>query len=103
MGQMLEPITILMTATITPPAGMPGTVRSDPKLRLDEYLAAFQNYIAADDDYVGQIIVLENSDSDLTEFERIARESGSRKKIQLINTSSDYPAQMGKGYGEILM
>lgn len=100
-AQKLQPVTLLMTATIQPPAGMPGATRSDPTLRRDEYLAAFRNYLALSDDYIKQIVVLENSDSDLSDFAKLARNS--TKTIHLINTSSDYPAGKGKGYGEFLM
>jgi hypothetical protein len=98
-----EPVTLVMTATIQPPPGMPGTARSDPGQRRGEYLAAFQSYLDIDDGLLDQIVIFENSDADLSDFAAAAEKAKTRKKIQLITTPSDYPADRGKGYGEFLM
>ncbi|MEC5399290.1 hypothetical protein [Uliginosibacterium sp. H1] len=98
-----KPATLVMTATVQPPSGMPGSVRNDPQLRLREYLEAFRFYLTVDDALVDQIVIMENSDADLSPFARVAAEQGSTKRLQLINTSSEYPASKGKGYGEFRM
>ncbi len=98
-----KPVTLLMTATINPPSGMMGSVRNDPDLRLKDYIDAFKFYLSIDDAIIDQIVILENSDSDLHVFTEIASEFKSKKAIHLVNTSSDYPAEKGKGYGEFWM
>jgi hypothetical protein len=98
-----EPVTLILTATVTPPTTMPGSVRNSSKLRRQEYEDAFRHYLAVDDSLINRIVLLENSDADLAPFHRIAQESGSSKSIAMVNCSSDYPAEMGKGYGEFLM
>lgn len=98
-----QPATLVLTATIQPPPGMPGSVRNDPQLRLKEYLEAFRFYLSVDDALADQIVILENSDADLGPFARVAAEQQRSKRLQLINTSSDYPAANGKGYGEFRM
>jgi hypothetical protein len=82
---------------------MPGSVRNDPQLRLKEYLEAFHFYLGVDDMLADQIVIMENSDADLGPFARVAAERNSKKRLQLINTSSDYPSAKGKGYGEFRM
>jgi hypothetical protein len=94
---------ILMTATVAPSTLMPGTARSDPALRLAEYLAAFDHYLALDDALVDGIILLENSGFDLAPFRERHARSGSRKTVHLVNVPDDYDHSKGKGYGEFLM
>jgi hypothetical protein len=98
-----SPVTLLMTATIVPPFGMMSSVRNDPDLRMQEYINAFKFYLSVDDAIINQIVILENSDSDLNVFTKVASELKSKKAIYVINTSSDYPPEKGKGYGEFRM
>jgi hypothetical protein len=72
-------------------------------VRLDDYLKAFRYYLSIPDELVNQIVVLENSDSDLTSFANLAIQIQSSKDIRLINTTSDYAAEQGKGFSEFLM
>jgi hypothetical protein len=99
----VAPVTLLMTATITPPMGMIESSRNDPTLRLKDYTEAFSRYLDISDELIGLIVILENSDADLSIFHKIAADKGSKKKIHTINMSTDYPANKGKGYGEFLM
>ena len=92
-----------MTATVTPPATMPGSVRNQSALRRAEYERAFLFYLGLDTRLIDEIVVLENSDADLSPFAALARQAGSSKAVTLLNVSSDYPAEMGKGYAEFLM
>lgn len=94
---------LLLTATITPAAGIGATQRVDPGVRLAEYLKAFEFYLGLPDDRVAGIVLLENSGHDLSAFERLARERGSSKRVITLSTSPDYPANRGKGYGEFFM
>jgi hypothetical protein len=103
MSGIREPVTLVMSATITPAQGMPGTARSDPALRRREYLEAFASYLAIDDCLIGQIAVFENSGADLSDFAALADSAGTKKAIHLIHAPSDYPADRGKGYGEFYM
>lgn len=98
-----RPVTILMTGTIAPPSGMPGTRRSDPRVRQREYLDAFSFYCDIDDKFVDRIIFLENSNSSLEEFADHAAATNTKKQINLIRCPSEYLAKMGKGYGEFMM
>jgi hypothetical protein len=95
--------TLIMTATVTPPATMPGTVRNQSAVRRAEYERAFLFYLGLDDRLVDEIVVFENSDADLTSFSTLAQRAGSSKVVTLVNVSSDYPAEKGKGYAEFLM
>jgi hypothetical protein len=97
------PAALVMTATIVPPKLMPGTARRDPELRMQDYQEAFRFYLGVDDVHIDEIIFLENSGTDLTPFRNIARQCGSQKKIRLVSTNPDYPAENGKGYGEFFM
>lgn len=94
---------LLMTATVRPPAGMPGSVRMDSRVRLAEYCDALSFYLALPDSCIQGIVVLENSDADFSPLEEIYTASGSKKNVEFIHTSSDYPPERGKGYGEFMM
>lgn len=97
------PTFIVMTATITPAAGIGNSVRVDPAVRLQEYLDAFRFYAALPDDLVHGILFLENSGQDFAPFREVQRQLGTSKRIEFLSTRSDYPAEKGKGYGEFLM
>ena len=97
------PVAILMTATVTPAKGMIGSAINNPTERLLEYCQAFEFYLDIPDEFVNMIVILENSQTDLSAFSKIASERATTKTIHLINTSSDYPGAKGKGYGEFLM
>ena len=97
------PHTVVLTATVTPAAGMPGTVRSDPAVRLKDYCDAFEFYASLPHHIVDKILVLENSGANLDAFRRISDEKKVNKKVEYINISSAYDATKGKGYGEFLM
>lgn len=94
---------IAMTATITPAAGIGATQRVDAQVRLTEYLRAFEFYLSLPDELVTGIVLLENSDHDLSPFVEQARAEGTAKQVICLPVSPDYPAQRGKGYGEFLM
>jgi hypothetical protein len=93
-----------MTATITPPANAPGLKRSDPSVRMKDYLEAFSFYLSLPDWAVDRVVLLENSDTDLTPFhEAAAREKGA-KRVELIGfQGNDHDPNLGKGYGEFKM
>ena len=92
-----------MSATVSPPKTMIGSARNDPIERMLEYQAAFRFYLALPDEYVDTLVVFENSGADLEVFREIAVAANSKKRIHVVNTSTNYPAHMGKGYGEFMM
>ena len=92
-----------MSATVSPAQGMRLNVRSDPSIRLRDYLDAFRFYVALPDHLVDRVILLENSDADLSVFRQIAAKQGGAKVIECINTDSKYDGSKGKGYGEFRM
>ncbi len=59
------PRTLILTATITPPSGVPSLVRTDPALRLRDYLAAFEFYLKVPTAILPRIVFAENSGSDV--------------------------------------
>lgn len=93
-----EPI-LLLTACIDP-RGMRETVRSNPEIRRQDYLRAFDRWVK--ESQFQKIVFCENSGADLSEFARIA--SDSSKEVELLSfVAPKYPAHLGKSYGEILV
>ena len=93
----IRAVTVVMTATVTPARRMPGAGRADLGLRLKDYLDAFDFYLGLSDQLVDRIILLENSDADLSVFRWLAKARRSKKTIQLLSTSSTYSSEKGKG------
>lgn len=92
---------LLMSATITPSANMPGSVRMDPAVRMRDYSEALKYYASLSDRFISGIVFLENSDTDLTPLKTALGKS--TKKVEFISVSSNYPPERGKGYGEFKM
>lgn len=93
-----------MTATITPPPNAPGLKRSDPAVRLRDYLEAFSFYLSLPDAAVDRVVLLENSDTDLAPFRAIAEREKGAKRVELIGfQGNDHDPGLGKGYGEFKM
>jgi hypothetical protein len=103
MKDKIIPSALLMSATVSPPKTMIGSARNNPSERMLEYQEAFRFYLALSDEHVDTLIVFENSNANLEVFREIAISANSKKKLYLFNTSTDYPAEMGKGYGEFMM
>lgn len=96
-----RPVTLLMTATITPPSGAPELARNDAKLRLGDYCDALRFYLTMPEHTVDKIIFIDNSDSDLSALEAVISEVPHKKKVELIKfQGNDHPPEFGKGYGE---
>lgn len=93
-----------MTATITPPPHAPGLKRNDPKVRMNDYLEAFKFYLGLPESAVDRVVLLENSDTDLTPFHDIATKHKGAKRVELIGfQGNDHDPNLGKGYGEFKM
>ena len=91
-----------MTATITPPPGVPALARTKPEDRLEDYLTALTFYLGLPDSAVDRVVLAENSDSDLTPLERVAERHAGAKEVELIGFDGlDYPVKHGRAVGEM--
>ena len=89
---------LLLTATITPPMGVPVLARTCPAQRLRDYKRALEFYR----DHLGStfsgIVFCENSKSDLTELMTLTNPFG---RIEFISFDGlDHPVSYGRGYGD---
>ena len=92
---------MLLTATITPPAGVPDLARADPAQRLADYESALAFYLSLPGTAVDRVVLAENSGSDLAALEQVAARHGAGKQVELISFDGlDYPVQHGRGVGE---
>lgn len=93
--------TLLLTATITPPAGVPGLRRTDPRQRLDDYCRALDFYCRLPEACINRIVFIENSDTDLSPLHHVARQARALDRVMFIGFYGlDHPAKYGRGYGE---
>ena len=95
---------LVLTATITPPDGVPNLKRNDPVLRRKDYIDALRFYLEMPTHVIDRIVFIENSQSDLSDLrELVARESGG-KTIEFVSFAGlDYPSAYGRAYGEFKM
>ena len=101
---MNAPALIVLTATITPPEGVPNLKRSDPSLRRADYRDALRFYLSLPNSVLDRIVFLENSASDLTDLEVLAANEGHGKSVEFVSFSGlDYPPLYGRAYGEFKM
>ena len=92
---------LLLTATITPKAGVPNLKRTNPQQRLQDYLQALEFYLH----HVGQacdgIIFVENSNSDISELRALVEKHDLAEKVEFVVFEGlDYPPHYDRGYGE---
>jgi len=98
---MMRPLPLLLTATVSPPAGVPFLTRTDPQLRLQDYADALRRYLAVPDESVDRIVLADNSDSDLRELEALVRDAQTTKDVELLSfPGRDYPVEQGRSVGE---
>jgi hypothetical protein len=92
---------LLLTATITPPAGVPGLKRTDPKERLDDYCKALDFYCRLPQTPIERIVFIENSATDLAPLRQIADRAGAQSRIEFLGFDGlDHSPKHGRGYGE---
>ncbi len=93
---------LLLTATVRPPADARSLARSDPHVRLADYLSAFAFYLAAvDRGTAAGLVLCENSGFDMGCFEALARKRGLQDRVECISYFGlDHPGRFGRGYGE---
>lgn len=96
------PNAVLLTATVAPPSDARNLARRDVQQRLQDYLQAFDFYLAELRNGAFDALVLcENSGFDLEPFAAKARAAGLEQRVELIEHSGlDHPARYGRGYGE---
>jgi hypothetical protein len=80
-------------------------LRSDPQLRLKDYLDALGFYLRLPVATVDAIVFAENSGADLTPFRRFAEQHANGKQVEFISFphGNDFPPEYGKGYGEMTL
>jgi hypothetical protein len=93
---------LVMTATVTPPAGVPALQRVDPADRLADYEVALRFYLGLPDDVIDRLVFAENSDSDIAALERAAERHRGGKDVELLSFDGlDYPVEHGRAVGEV--
>lgn len=100
---LILPITLLLTATITPPAsGVPGLIRTEPGLRLRDYLAAFEFYLKQPSELIERIVFADNSASDVSPLLGLVEQFGYGKQVYVTSHQGlDHDPALGRGYGEM--
>jgi hypothetical protein len=93
---------VLLTATVVPPPDARNLARRDVQLRLQDYLQAFDFYLAElRRDAFDVLVLCENSGHDLAPFAARAHSAGLEHRVELIgHFGLDHPARHGRGYGE---
>ena len=92
--------TLLLTATITPPADVIGLTRVDPVARMGDYLAMLTFYLELPEDVLRRIVFVENSQGDLGPLRELAARYPKKEVEFLTFFGLDYPGRYGRGYGE---
>src|SRR5438270_12677650 len=92
--------TILLTATISPPANAVKLARTDPKARLRDYLQALEFYQGLHAQVVGRIVFVENSDSDLSYLRQLAARFTNREIDFIRFRGLDYSPKFGRACGQ---
>jgi hypothetical protein len=76
-------------------------VRSDSRVRMDDYLQALRFYLGVDVGAIDRIVFVDNSHSDLSPLERFADEARASKDVELISYPGlDHPVEQGRSVGE---
>ena len=92
---------LLLTATITPKAGVPNLKRTDPKLRLQDYEKSLQFYLSILNKGCDSIIFAENSNSDISTLKDLVDQHNLSDQVEfLVFDGLDYPPKYDRGYGE---
>lgn len=88
-----------MTATVTPPSiSQPNLTRTNPVLRLKDYIEAFEFYLNDNIIYIDGIIFVDNSNHPLEEIKLIAKNYRGTKEIEILSFYGlDYPMEYSRG------
>ena len=95
---------LVMTATIHP-AATAGVRRADPNARLEDYKDALRFWLRLAHPVAANILLLENSGADLTEFHTISRvENPLGKRVEILSIPGNViPEGRNYGYTELKM
>ena len=92
---------LLLTATITPPAGVPLLHRANPQDRLQDYERALNFYLPLLNRCIDSIVFAENSNSDISTLQNMVARSGFTERVEfLVFDGLDHPSIYGRAYGE---
>ena len=69
----------MLTATITPPSGVPGLARTDPAVRLADYRSALDFYMSCFDRGLDSIVFADNSNSDVSSLHELVASRRARR------------------------
>jgi len=101
---MQKPAILVLTATITPPEGVPNLKRTDPKQRHEDYATALRFYLSLPTEVVNRIVFIENSENDLARLRQLADRLNNGKQVEFISFDGlNYPPEYGRAYGEFKM
>lgn len=78
---------LLLTATVTPLAGLPSLARTDPNLRLKDYQAALSFYTGLLGNCFDLIIFAENSQSDISSLTASVSDYQDAEQIEFVSFS----------------
>jgi hypothetical protein len=97
-----HPDVVLLTATVVVPHDARNLARRDTALRLQDYLQAFDFYLAQlQRGSFDALVLCENSGFDLAPFAAKALQAGLQDRVELIgHYGLDHPSRHGRGYGE---
>ena len=90
---------LILTCTIDP-EDMPYLARNNSDIRLNDYKKSFNFWVKRND--IDKIILIENSNYDLSYFKKIAKESNKQIEILSNNLNNTFDKKLGKGFGQYL-
>ncbi len=92
---------LLMTATVTPPAGVPNLSRTDPVERIGDYRMSLSWYLSLPRDLFSRIVFVDNSCSDLSALREAAERFDAGERVEFLSFQGlDYPPHYDRAYGE---
>jgi hypothetical protein len=98
-----QDVALVMTASIDP-KGMPAA-RSlpDPKVREEDYVNALDYYLVNHPRFT-KIVFAENSGWPLDRLYAVAKKHNAQERVEFLSFSiNDFPRELGKSYGELLL
>jgi hypothetical protein len=92
---------LIMTATVIPSKGMPGLIRVDPAVRLEDYRRALIHYLDLLGKGIDAIVFAENSNADLSVLHSTVAQSGHTGRVEfVVFDGTDQPPSHGRCSGE---
>ena len=92
---------LLLTATITPPSGVPDLRRTSPLHRMADYRRALEFYCELPETIITHIVFVENSGTDISPLREVVLKRHASHRVEFVTFNGlDYPSNYGRGYGE---